>query len=232
MEERIRWHCYEDAQAVARATAARVVEAADTAVKERASFRLVLAGGTTPRLVYEMLASMNTDFSRWQLFLGDERCLDADDAERNSVMIQKSLLDSSTLQAGQVHWIPAERGNEQAALDYERLIQPLLPFDMVLLGMGEDGHTASLFPGQTYESGRLVVPVYNAPKPPANRVSLSFEALAQSRAMLVLVTGESKRAAVQGWKQAQDLPVARLSSLSGVDVMLDEKAASGTAGGD
>lgn len=222
----VRWHRYEDAQAVARAATEYVIAAASAAIQERGCFRLVLAGGTTPGLVYEMLASTSTDFSQWQLFLGDERCLDADDAERNSVMIRRSLLDHSPIQDDQVHWIPAERGNEQAALDYERVIQTLLPFDMVLLGMGEDGHTASLFPGQVHAAGRLVVPVYESPKPPANRVSLSFEALSQSRAMLVLVTGDSKRAAVQAWKQAADLPVAQLSSMAGVDVMLDEKAAS------
>ena len=108
---------------------------------------------------------------------------------------------------------------------YESLVSSALPFDLVMLGMGEDGHTASLFPGHEHDQSRLVVPVDQSPKPPPERVSLNFSALAQTRELLVLVTGEGKRSAVQAWHNNADLPVAALRCDAGIDVLLDDKAA-------
>ncbi len=220
-----RWHCFSDAQSVAHAATQQILEAGRDAVEQRGEFKLVLAGGSTPRLVYRQLAGINADYSNWQFYLGDERCLEPDDADRNSFMIRADWLDDADIASTHIHWIAAELGPEPAALGYEDVVRPILPFDVVMLGMGEDGHTASLFPGDQHDPARLVVPVYAAPKPPSKRVSLNSNALSQSRKMLVLVTGEGKHKAVQAWQANADLPVNALRCEAGVDVLLDKKAA-------
>ena len=100
-----------------------------------------------------------------------------------------------------------------------------LPFDLVLLGMGEDGHTASLFPGQTEPEGALVMPVYGAPKPPPERVSLTSAALSTADEVLILVTGAGKGEAVGRWRAGDALPVGRIGALRRLEVILDREAA-------
>ena len=221
----IRWHCFPDAPTVAREAVQRILEAARQAVEQRGEFHLVLAGGSTPRLVYRQLAETGADYSHWHFYLGDERCLQPDDGDRNSFMIRNDWLDHSAVPEEHIHWISAELGPEEGASLYESLVRSVLPFDLVMLGMGEDGHTASLFPGHRHDQSRLVVPVYQSPKPPPARVSLNFTALSQTRELLVLVTGEGKRSAVQAWRDNGDLPVAALRCDAGIDVLLDDKAA-------
>jgi 6-phosphogluconolactonase len=103
------------------------------------------------------------------------------------------------------------------------------PFDLVLLGMGEDGHTASLFPGQQHAAGDTVHAVHDAPKPPPERVSLGVAALNAAAEVLVLVSGAGKHDAVQRWKQGEDLPVTRIHGQAGVDVYIDSAAETGDA---
>jgi len=219
-----RWHCFNDAAAVTQEAVDRILAAAERAVAAHGVFRLVLAGGSTPERAYRRLADTDTDCSRWQLYLGDERCLPVDDPDRNRTMIEQAWLHQSSLTPGQIHWIPAERGAGQGASDYQAITEQALPFDLVLLGMGEDGHTASLFPGHRHDPQRLVVPVSDAPKPPPERISLNYTALQQTRGMLVLITGEGKREAVQRWRAGESLPVAALSCEAGVDILIDQSA--------
>jgi 6-phosphogluconolactonase len=219
-----RWHHFPDAAAVAGETVKRVLVAAQRAIAARGEFRVVLAGGGTPGQAYRQLAGRDSDWSHWHIYLGDERCLAPDDAGRNSLMIERAWLDHSPVPAGHIHWIAAERGAEQGADDYQAQIEPVLPFDLVLLGMGEDGHTASLFPGHRHDPARLVVPVHNAPKPPPDRISLNIPALAQTREMLLLITGAGKSSAVHRWRNGEPLPVATLACDAGIDVLIDQSA--------
>jgi len=219
-----RWHHFPDAAAVAAETVRRVLAAAQRAIDARGSFHLVLAGGSTPERAYRQLAASSSDWSRWHIYLGDERCLPPDDSGRNSLMIERAWLARSQVPRGQIHWIPAEKGAGQGAREYQALIEAVLPFDMVLLGMGEDGHTASLFPGQRHDPTRLVVAVSGAPKPPPERISLNLPALRQSREMLLLITGAGKSDAVHRWRKGESLPVASLECEAGIDVLIDQAA--------
>jgi 6-phosphogluconolactonase len=139
-------------------------------------------------------------------------------------MAARALLDPVAIPAANVHPIPAEHGAEAAAKAYQPVIRAALPFDLVLLGIGEDGHTASLFPGQQHPAGQLVHAVHNAPKPPPDRVSLGASALSEAREVLILATGTGKRAAIKAWRAGEPLPIAAIGGPASVDVLLDRAA--------
>lgn len=222
--------CLPSADAVAAETARRILAAAEGAIAARGRFVLVLAGGRTPLAAYTLLVGQGADWDRWHIFLGDERCLPASDPGRNSVAATHAFLDRVPIPAGNLHWMAAELGGEPAARAYEAAIAPWLPFDLVLLGMGEDGHTASLFPGRPVPEGPLAIAVQGAPKPPPERVSLTPRALSSSHEMLILVTGDEKAEAVAAWRRGAGLPVAQVASQGRAIVLIDEAAASGCAG--
>jgi len=172
-----------------------------------------------------MLSREAAEWGSWEVYFGDERCLPRNHPERNSLSVREALLERVPLPPDRVYEIAAEMGPARAALEYAAMIEAALPFDLVLLGMGEDGHTASLFPGHATGDGDLVIPVFDAPKPPPERVSLSLRALASCREMLILVTGAGKRAALAAWRSGADLPVARVAAAAGARVLVDRDAA-------
>lgn len=228
MSQKTTWHVLENAETVAHSAVHRILVKAQEAISHRGIFKLVLAGGSTPKRVYEILSEQQQQWSKWHLFLGDERCLEIDDPQRNSLMIRQSWLHkivrSGDFPEQNFHPIKAELGSEQAASDYADTIKAFLPFDMTLLGMGEDGHTASLFPGHQHPEDELVHAVYHSPKPPAERVSLSKQTLAQSEQVLILVTGSGKKTAVKQWQQGEAIPIAQIEALDSIDVLLDQDA--------
>jgi 6-phosphogluconolactonase len=190
------------------AQACRIIIAeADAALRERQTFRIVLAGGNTPRRTYEMLAGMAQDWSTWEIFWGDERCLPAGHPQRNSRLAHDAWLSHVAIPARQIHPIPAELGAARAAAEYSTLVVDRQPFDLVLLGMGDDGHTASLF-STNGDTVAPVIAVYGAPKPPSERVSLNYQTLRACRKQLVLVTGADKSTALLAWQQDVRLPIA------------------------
>jgi 6-phosphogluconolactonase len=219
----LHWQLKHDAETVARSVAKLILQSASAAIADHGSFRLVLAGGTTPRRAYEILADCNSDWSRWYFYYGDERCLPVDHEERNSVMVQTSWLDKIQLGSGQHFPMAAELGPQAGAEHYRQLIENIDAFDLVLLGMGEDGHTASLFPNQLWQPQARVLAVEDAPKPPPQRVSLGPAVIHQARQRCFVVTGDSKADAVAQWRQGADLPIAR-AALDGDPVIIDQAA--------
>jgi len=224
MQHNCRWHYLETAEQVAQEASRHILEAANEAIKERGKFKLVLAGGSTPEKVYRLLAETDADWGKWYIYHGDERCLPKDHPDRNSLMARRSFLDQVTIPEEQVFDIPAELGPEKAAEFYHQIVANALPFDMVLLGMGEDGHTASLFPGHQHDKTKLTHAVYNSPKPPSERVSISAKALSDTRQLVFLITGKNKQEAVKEWRMGQDLPVANITPESPVDIYIDNDA--------
>lgn len=224
MRQATRWQVLENAEAVAEEAARRTLAAAAEAIAERGAFRIVLAGGRTPQRMHARLAAAGADWGRWQVYFGDERCVPPDDDQRNSKAAAAVWLAQVSIPPENVHAIPAELGADAAAKAYAPLVAGALPFDLVVLGMGEDGHTASLFPGRQYPADALVHAVHDAPKPPPERVSLSAGALSQARQILILVTGGAKRDAVLAWRDGRSLPVASVGGEGGVDVLLDRDA--------
>ena len=201
----------------------RIIDASWRAIESRGEFVIVLSGGNTPRGIYTMLRDASTDWSKWRVYFGDERCLPPEDVERNSRMAGDAWLDHMPIPRDRVHAIPAERGAAEGALAYARALRGVGDFDLVLLGLGEDGHTASLFPGHDWGIGAApdTLAVLDAPKPPPARVSVSAARLSRAREILFLVEGESKRAAVSAWRAGSSIPARAIQPPAGVDVVVE-----------
>ena len=223
--QQCRWHSYPTTTSLEYAAALAIFKSSQQAITQRGVFHLVLAGGTTPRKVYELLRTMDANWNEWHIYFGDERCLPDDHAERNSRMAAQAWLDHVSIPASQIHIIPAERGAETAACAYAQILSAVDMFDLVILGLGEDGHTASLFPHHEWGSSSgspATLAVHDAPKPPPQRVSLTAQRLSQTRKLMFLVSGATKRQAIIDWHNGKDIPAAAIAPASGVDVYLDE----------
>ena len=215
-----------DAGAMCLEAAARTLAAAADATQRRGRFVVVLAGGNTPRGVYELLRIAGADWSRWHIYFGDERCAVRDDPQRNSLMAASAWLDHVPIPSHQRHPMPAELGPAEAARRYAATLEPVGEFDLVLLGLGEDGHTGSLFPGRELgQSARApsTLAVLDAPKPPPQRVTLSARRFSWTRRALFLVAGEGKREAVRRWRAGEDLPARAITPKAGVDIFVEAK---------
>ena len=228
----VRWLPVADVAELETTACRRVIDAAISAIRQRGEFLVVLAGGNTPRGVYRLLREQNADWAHWHVYFGDERCLPADSAERNSRMAADEWLDHVPIPKSQLHPIPAERGANAAALAYAKTLRTVGEFDLVLLGLGDDGHTASLFPEHDYGTapdGPTVLAVCDAPKPPPERVSLSAPRLSRAREVLFLIAGDSKRDAVARWRAGGDIPARAIQPRAGADVLIESKLLSDSA---
>lgn len=196
-----------DIEALSAAVARRIAGLAERAIAARGVFHLVLAGGETPRRCYEKLRDLAVGWGDVQIYLGDERCLPRGDARRNDRMIGETLLAHIRIPQANIHPIPAELGAQAAAAAYATVLENVARFDLVLLGMGEDGHTASLFPDNPATSSNAsVVPVFDAPKLPAERVSLGMSTLNAARQKIFLTAGEGKQKALAEMSRGKPLP--------------------------
>jgi 6-phosphogluconolactonase len=213
-----RWHPFESQDAINQATLQHILQAANGAIAARGSFSIVLAGGTTPKQVYELLRHADADWSKWHIYHNDDRCLPVDHKDRNSLMAREAWLNHVPVPASQIHDIPAELGPVEGAKAYAETLKNVGDFDLVLLGLGEDGHTASLFPGHTWDDSVDAFPVFNSPKPPAERISISARRLSQSREVIFLVTGAGKQEAVDNWRNGVAIPATVIRPEAGVDV--------------
>ncbi|MFZ5653227.1 MAG: 6-phosphogluconolactonase [Pseudomonadota bacterium] len=199
-----------DPDRLAAAAARRMLRAADRAIAARGEFHLVLAGGRTPLPAYARLARAQAQWPHWHLYFGDERWLPAGHPDRNETAVRRAWLDLVPIPAAQVHAIPAGPDPERAADSYRALLAAVPAFDLVLLGLGADGHTASLFPGRRWGPGPVLV-VRAAPGPHPLRISLGVERLRCSRQLLFLVSGADKRAALDAWRRGGSLPAAAVA---------------------
>jgi 6-phosphogluconolactonase len=163
---------------------------------------LVLAGGTTPKRCYELLSRLEVAWGRVTVLFGDERCVHPDHPESNYRMAREALLDRAA--PATVHRMPAELGPDEAAGLYSHVVAALAPLDIVLLGVGEDGHTASLFPGHAAVQAKgWAIGIRDAPKPPPQRVTLTLPALQGARRVIILATGAGKADAVAKAKRGE-----------------------------
>jgi 6-phosphogluconolactonase len=240
-------HRHPDERSLAQAAAGRWAALAEAAIAERGEFHIALTGGSTPRTLYGLLATpewlRRIDWRRAQVYFGDERCVPPEHPDSNFRMANEALLSKCPLAPHQIHRIEAEREPKAAARAYAGVLREHLAregdgerpprFDLLLLGLGPDGHIASLFPGSPLlqETAEWVGAAY-VKKLKAWRVSLTYPVLDAARHTLFLVAGPAKAAAVQAalgghWSGAEPLPVERLRPSGPVEWLVDEAAAAG-----
>ena len=190
-----------DAAALAREAAERIVTAAIQAIETHETFTLALSGGSTPRPSYELLAEdpfrSRVDWNKVEIYFGDERCVPPDSPQSNYRIANEALLSRVPIPAGNVHRIRGEIDPEEAAKEYGRMLRERCGdgggLDLVLLGMGPDGHTASLFPGTQALRETLHRCVANfVPKLNAWRVTLTAPFINRSDEVMFLVAGADK----------------------------------------
>ena len=201
-----RWNRFDSIDALSHSVCDAIVKSASAAIAARGKFSIVLAGGNTPRAIYKLLRDLPMDWSNWHIYHGDERCLPPNHEDRNSLMVEQVLTHFVAIPKSQIHDIPAELGPIEGAKAYAETLNNVDTFDMVILGLGEDGHTASLFPNHVVDNSADAVPVFNSPKPPAERISLSQNRLNNTREVLFLVTGAGKQQAVDNWRNGVVIP--------------------------
>ena len=216
----------------AQAACQRLRSAIDAARESRGAAHVALAGGETPRRTYELLAADIDDWTGVEIWFGDERAVGPDNPESNYRTAQETLLAGAG--GPEVHRIEGERGAEAAAAEYAALLQGRLPaeggvpiLDLALQGLGPDGHTASLFPGNpAVEADGVCAPVHDAPKPPPDRITLTVPVLRAARSIVFQATGAEKADAVRGLLIGPD-PAVPSSLLGGewTEVIADRAAA-------
>lgn len=193
MTERIVPIVFATAADVAAAAAKRILEVCSARGAKRTS--VMLAGGTTPRAAYERLAEGRSNLDRIDFYFGDERAVPADHADSNYRMAKTALFDKAKVPAAHIHRMRGEAEDlDEAAAEYAKALPPRI--DLLLLGMGEDGHTASLFPNAPkLPEGVKVVSVVGS-KPPPRRLTITPVVIDSAREVLVLVTGDGKAEAL------------------------------------
>lgn len=232
-----------DAESVSREAAQRFVSAAaEKLADRRATFTVALAGGSTPRRLYELLAGSpfqsKIPWARIHFFWGDERLVPLDHADSNFRMAHEALLRHVPVQPGNLHTIPTNLPADQAAQAYEQTLRAhfgrwgLPRFDLVLLGVGADGHTASLFPGSAAlaEKDRLVMPHSRGVDQPA-RVTVTLPVFNNASRVHFLVTGKPKASALRAALERGTLPVQRVQPKKGELLFLVDAAATGKLDG-
>ncbi len=228
-----------DADAIAQAAAERIVQAAGEAIELRNIFTLALAGGSTPKTLYELLASDSfrheVDWARVEIFFGDERSVPPGHPDSNYRMAERAMLARLQIPGDNIYRMAGELDPVEAAEQYDQMLREKFTdqgMDMILLGMGDDGHTASLFPGTEAlgETERLCV-ANHVPKLRTSRITLTAPFINRARHVLFLVAGAGKKDRVEevleGRPDSDRLPVHLIRPESGQLTWLIDAAAAG-----
>jgi len=216
------WLVYDDFDTASNAAANFIADNIKDCLLQRDICHVALPGGNSPVKCLGYLAAKDIPWHKVHWYLGDERCYPIGHAERNDLMLDKYFW--SLLGKTNIHRMPAESGAEKAAEHYREEIAAVDYFDIVFLGVGEDGHTASLFPDNAaLDDSRTVIPVHNSPKPPSDRVSLSQKTLATARCRIVIACGSEKAPIIKRIKEGEPLPI---NSIGDINWFIDRDALS------
>jgi 6-phosphogluconolactonase len=198
---------FADPEATAERASVEIARAIESAREQRGVAHLALSGGSTPARTYELLAGALADWDGVEIWFADERCVPPEDAESNYRLAAETLLRPAGIDPARVHRMEGELGPEEGARRYAEALasssaaaeQTLPVLDLIALGIGPDGHVASLFPGApTLDAGEqaICLGVDNSPKPPPERITLSLAVLRAARRCLLLATGAGKADAI------------------------------------
>ena len=228
---------FKDADELSRAAADLFVTLAVQSIRERGRFLVALSGGSTPMALYRLLAREPIDWTRIHVFWGDERLVLPEDAENSYGQAREALLKHIPIPTENIHRVASELDPVAAARDYASILREFAAppldwprFDLVLLGLGEDGHTASLFPGSPVDATEPVIAVtaqYQGR--PARRVTLTPLVFNAARQVIFLVTGANKAVTLKGvfsdYNSSEQIPAKRIQPADGQVTWLVDKAA-------
>lgn len=215
-----------------------IAQKSSEAIKNHGFFAVGFSGGSFPKIVCPGLPSLQIDFSKWRIFFCDERYVALTDADSNYLGVKQHLLDKLSVAPEQILTINHDIPLDEAAKEYESRLVGWYPgdgvpsLDMLLLGMGPDGHTCSLFPGHPLlqENSRLVAPISDSPKPPPCRITLTYPIINASKCVAFVSTGSGKASVLQQVLEGnakEPLPAAKVKPTNGeLHWFLDDAAAS------
>jgi 6-phosphogluconolactonase len=231
---------FHDLESLSRAAATHFIQIANESIAQRGRFLVALNGGGTPKRLFQLLAAApdKMDWSRTHVFWGDERLVPPDDAESCYGLAKGLLLDFVPIPADHIHRVLTHLEPAEAASDYARTLQRFAPpplawprFDLALLGMGDDGHTASFFPNSPTDVSEPVIPVVARYQDrPARRVTLTPPVFNSAREIMFLVAGASKAEALKRVLNGENplqYPAARIQPTDGTILWLVDDAAAG-----
>jgi 6-phosphogluconolactonase len=245
-------HIFPNLEELGQVAAAYVAQLSAEAVAARGRFTVALSGGSLPKVLGPALVRQAVDWPVWHVFWADERCVPLTHPDSNYSLAQQYLFDHVPIPPGQIHAPDTSLDPTQTAALYQTIlaqvftVQPPIPqpedpldqttklpafpqFDLILLGMGEDGHTASLFPGHPLlqETGRWVASIFDSPKPPPQRITLTLPVLNNARQVAFIATGAGKAAILpQVFEAGSTLPAHQIQPTSGhLHWFVDEAAA-------
>ena len=228
---------FKDAVELSRAAADLFVTLAVQSIRERGRFLVALSGGSTPMALYRLLAREPIDWTRIHVFWGDERLVPPEDPENSYGQAWEALLKHIPIPTENIHRVASELDPVAAARDYASILREFAAppldwprFDLVLLGLGEDGHTASLFPGSPVDATEPVIAVTaNYQGRPARRVTLTPLVFNAARQVIFLVTGANKAVTLKGvfsdYNSSEQIPAKRIQPADGQVTWLVDKAA-------
>lgn len=232
-------HVFPNPQELGQTAATHIAQLAAEAIPTRGRFTVALSGGSLPQLLGPALVKQASDWSAWHIFWADERCVPLTHPDSNYVLAKQYLFDHVPIPPGQIHAPNTSLDPAQTAATYEIILAqvfnvqpsnpPTLPqFDLILLGLGEDGHTASLFPGHPLlqETERWVAPIFDSPKPPPQRITLTLPVLNNARHVAFITAGAGKADILpQVFAAGSTLPAHLVQPTSGqLDWFVDEAA--------
>jgi 6-phosphogluconolactonase len=215
-----KWYVYSKLDDASKAAADFIADNIEKNIHKKGVCHVILPGGNTPANCLGYLAEKELSWDKVHWYLGDERCYPQGHVERNDVMLDNYLW--SRISNTNINRIPVELGAEEAAEVYRELILSIDSFDIAFLGLGEDGHTASLFPeSKALHDKRSVVPVYDSPKTPQERVTLSINTFRNSQCRVVLASGTAKSDVISRIRKGEQLPI---NCLGDIRWFVDEAA--------
>ena len=230
--------CFSSQADLQREVCSLVAKKSSEAIKDHGFFTVGFSGGSLPKIVCPGLLGQQIDFAKWRMFFCDERYVATTDADSNYRVVKEELLDKASILPENIAVINSEIPLEEAAKEYELLLKNwypasiIPPLDMLLLGMGPDGHTCSLFPGHPLlqETSRLVAAISDSPKPPPCRITLTYPIINAAKCAVFVSTGAGKASVLQQVLEghsSEPLPASRVRPSNGeLHWFVDDDAAS------
>jgi 6-phosphogluconolactonase len=209
-----KWIVFKNSSLLSKQLTDDILTIAHHSIKLNGSFKIVLTGGRSLIKTYDILRRSDSDWSKWHVYISDERLLPAMHKDRNDQLINKIWLNNNSIPRENIHFIRSELSPIKAQREYEKVLKGVEKFDVVLLSIGEDGHIASLFPGHDYTEDKDVVLEYNSPKSPSKRISMSFNRLNNTRYAFKIIIGKTKKQSVNLWLKGKVLPISRIKGES------------------